>query len=838
MAFQQLYYTSCERGLSGFAGYQFNAVSPEVSTQAMREVEALTAYEPPRSLLYSQEPEELARCPVNLVFVPGEPALAARVRYAGRDSSQRFGNYFAHALSSPDFERDGGGLLGIELWEAPLWATGPVEHTGLPLLPARPEPGPLSPRSVGRFLRAHPHADRLPRLLAAALAALAQDRSVLVVDTSTEEIAHWFAAVCFLLPPPLARRLSFATYPHRPERGRLHLLGALPENRIELGPEQQDAYYLFDFVHGHCPDLPVPELVRLLARIGLPSARTLWGWIREYQGGEESRPEEWHGPVAAAAAAGGTLLHPADLAAVTGWLTGPAAALPAATVVTVLRNVHRQQQLDRDQLATFSRIAAASADHELAEQLLGEVYETDMLACRRGDPQAAAPVPLTHDPARRVRITQRWLTLFHQAEPVEALRLLGWAANADLCPPPPELVRRSAELTRRLLSATTSTGDAFAGLEDLLPAAARRWPEVRLGLVETLTNLAQGRDPLVPGVLSALPPGVLDETDLARQPELLEHFLVAQARRRPELAARALVRILRELRTQDTLELSLLHALWPDRHCWSLAEALRLVPDLPFDLRWDEGAHRWLTTTAQQPVTDQAALEGSLRLYELLAAPVRAGWLPPDLADCVERTLRVRDLLDEARSADGLTGLLSEHPDARWLPMQALLGRRLPARLAGRPVLDHREFAARLVHLEYGTAAAYLRQVEAAVLRVGPSRAADPVLISHLVAAGLALRYAPSAGLDALIRAIQQHAAQRWPAADAERFARELHAALPPPPSPPAAPAGATRPATVRGKVAGRVRGFLHPPAEPGPGPNPGPGSGPAPQPPTSTSKE
>ena len=28
MAFQQLYYTSCEHGLGGYGGYQFNAVTP------------------------------------------------------------------------------------------------------------------------------------------------------------------------------------------------------------------------------------------------------------------------------------------------------------------------------------------------------------------------------------------------------------------------------------------------------------------------------------------------------------------------------------------------------------------------------------------------------------------------------------------------------------------------------------------------------------------------------------------------------------------------------------------------------------------------------------------
>lgn len=202
MPFQQLYYTSCEQGLSGFAGYQFNAVSADVSAETMREVEALTAYEPPPSLLYSHAPEELARCPVNLVFVPGPTVLAARVRYVGRDSSQRFGNYFAHALTSADFARDGGGLLGIELWESPVWSSRPADRTRLPALEERPDAGPLTPGAVGRFLAAHPHAALLPVLLEAARTALAEDRSVLVVDSSTDRIAHWFAAACFLLPPP------------------------------------------------------------------------------------------------------------------------------------------------------------------------------------------------------------------------------------------------------------------------------------------------------------------------------------------------------------------------------------------------------------------------------------------------------------------------------------------------------------------------------------------------------------------------------------------------------------------------------------------------------------
>ena len=58
MAFQQLYYTSCEHGLAGYSGYQFNAITPGVSPVVMREVEDRTVYEPPGWLLAAPRPED------------------------------------------------------------------------------------------------------------------------------------------------------------------------------------------------------------------------------------------------------------------------------------------------------------------------------------------------------------------------------------------------------------------------------------------------------------------------------------------------------------------------------------------------------------------------------------------------------------------------------------------------------------------------------------------------------------------------------------------------------------------------------------------------------------
>ncbi|MFE0516498.1 hypothetical protein ACFW2E_43215, partial [Streptomyces sp. NPDC058964] len=278
--FQQLYYTSCERGLSGFSGFQFNAVSAGASAETRHAVEALAGYEPPRPMVESDTPELLARCPVNLCFTPeergGPGSTTLCVRYVGRDSARRFGNYFAHALHSEgDFTAASGGLLAIELWDSPVWTAEVADGTEIPELTGPPPRGPLTPRAVRTFLRGHPHAEQLPSLLAAVFAALTDEGSVVVIDDSTERIAHWFAAASYLLPPPLARRLSFATYLFRPTRSRLHLIGTVPEANAGFGPDDEESYTVFDFSAGRFPDVvPTHHLVRLLTRIGVGSIRS------------------------------------------------------------------------------------------------------------------------------------------------------------------------------------------------------------------------------------------------------------------------------------------------------------------------------------------------------------------------------------------------------------------------------------------------------------------------------------------------------------------------------------------------------------------------------------
>ena len=158
MAFQQLYYTSCEHGLGGYGGYQFNAVTPGVSPVVMREVEERTVYEPPRWLLANPGPEEPEAYPVAFCYGMSEAtgaAITAQVVFAGTDYSGRPGNYFAHALVTDTPDRDFGSLLPVELWGAGLWQDRPTGRTELPELAGPLPRGIIDRPATQAFLDAH-----------------------------------------------------------------------------------------------------------------------------------------------------------------------------------------------------------------------------------------------------------------------------------------------------------------------------------------------------------------------------------------------------------------------------------------------------------------------------------------------------------------------------------------------------------------------------------------------------------------------------------------------------------------------------------------------------------
>jgi hypothetical protein len=768
--FQQLYYTSCEHGLSGSSGFQFNAVSERVSAETRHRVEGLAGYEPPRALVESDAPELLARCPVNLCHTPGRQGGVTTlcVRYVGRDSARRFGNYFAHALyTEGEFTPESGGLLAIELWDSPVWTAEVAATTQIPELPAPLPRGPLSPRSVRAFLRAHPYAEQLPALLAAVFAALAEDGSVVVVDESTDRIAHWFAAVSYLLPPSMARSLSFATYLFRPARSRLHLIGSVPGADLSFGPDDEESYTVFDFAAGRFPEIvPTHPLVHLLTRIGVGSIRSVWSWTAEYTDGAERALGDWHAPVAAAAAAGGIELAEPDVRAVIAWLPGAGRLGPrGAAVAADLHTKHRD--LDDDQLAALSAAAAAGGDTALHRELERKLHRSRIRAyvtCRADEP---GPVPLT-DPTEREEGTALWRSLFDEAVTGrQRVRLLLWAEGARLAVEPELLASQSLDLARALLGAP----GAGTALEQEVAYLVRILPEFRTALATAVQEVLEARGGQEQ-LFAQFPAQLLSEQDLEGQPRLLEHYWRAQAERNPARTVDLLFRIL-AVRGAPAPDAELLRGLWRQPSpAWRHREATEIATRLPVDQPLGDAVGEWFDRAVKQKIDDDRALERCLELCDTLAAPRRYAWLKPATQECVRTTLDLDATLREATEATALARAFRKPQIDAWAPTRALKQYRLVPAMLRLPA-DPGLLAAEIGEFGFPITDGYLRAVQRAT--VSSARVTD-VLFSHLT--GLIAAYGARARMShthrELIEALDLHLARRWPPEQLERMARAL----------------------------------------------------------------
>ena len=319
MAFQQLYYTSCEHGLGGYGGYQFNAVTPGVAPAVLREVEERTVYEPPRWLLAEPHPDEPEAYPVAFSYgmseVPGT-AITTHVVFTGADYSGRPGNYFVHALVTGTPEQDFGSLLPAELWGSGLWHSRPVGGTELPPLPGPPARGVIDRPGTQAFLDAHEAGDVLPELLTAVSRAMAGEPPVLVGGHDVTENAWWIAAVCYLLGEHLGRRMTFTTYSHRPSYAGYHLIGVLPGM---VPPDAGTGFQLFDLAAGQTPHGAVHPLAALLASTGVMATAGLWQQAAVFSSGTEEDLDDWLAPVAVAA---GVLGRPCPPVRPTPWPGG------------------------------------------------------------------------------------------------------------------------------------------------------------------------------------------------------------------------------------------------------------------------------------------------------------------------------------------------------------------------------------------------------------------------------------------------------------------------------------------------------------------------------------
>ena len=437
MAFLQLYYTSCEHGLGGYGGYQFNAITPGTPPILLQEVEERTVYEPPRSLLV--HPEDPEAYPVAFSYglsAAAGMAVAAHVVFTGTDYSGRPGNYFAHALATSAPERDFEPLLPAELWGAALWRTGPADGTELPEMPGPLPRGTIDRPGTQAFLEARGAESALPELLTAVGRAMNGGRPVLVVSHDVTENAWWIAAISYLLGEHLAYQMTFTTYSHRPGYSKYHLTGVLPD-ALPAGADA--SFQMFDFAAGRTPGHDIHPVAALLANTGVMASGGLWRQAAAFASGTEKDLDDWLGPVALAARLFGQPLAPGVTNAVARWLPVAGGWMPAQLTDVALGVVLAQPDgtLNGERLnglLGLARRLASPAKVEQAERLLAGQAFADLI---RGE--SATPVRFQSPVAGAAR--DRAVRLLDEAPPATVQALLEWAAASGVLPPEADLER-------------------------------------------------------------------------------------------------------------------------------------------------------------------------------------------------------------------------------------------------------------------------------------------------------------------------------------------------------------------------------------------------------------
>jgi len=670
VSFQQLYYTSCEHGLGGYGGYQFNAVTPGVSPAVLRGVEEQTVYEPP-SWQAGEALEEPEAYPVAFSCRISEATgavITANVVFAGTDYSGRPGNYFAHALVTSAPERDFGPVLPAELWGAPLWRSSPVAGTELPELAGPPAPGIIDRPGVQSFLLAREAEGILPELLSAVGRAIAGDRPVLIVTEDVTETAWWVAAVSYLLGEPLARRMTFTTYSHRPDYARYHLTGALPGMLL---PEAYTSFQIFDFAAGRTPGAAVHPLAAILASAGVTNSPRLWQQAAAFASGAEEGLDDWLAPVALAAGLLGGHLTADQADTVARWLPGATRWIPTRLADVGLGVVltEPERTLTDERLAELLELARRLPAPPRVEHLERLLALRAIAHIARDEP--AVPVALGSPAVSAARNVA--IQALERATAPQAVALVTWTGASGITLPEDRL--RHYGRTRLEPDVPPS----------VLAGAVRCHPAVRRGFLERLA----GEPPETTRALLSGPVGSqLSRADLGRHPELTELWLlesVARGERPPLRAFDEIVDLRDAARLAPRLDATLLHLLWP-RGCppEDLTELLGVLTDSP-----PPDVIGWFGLQLEPLPVRATASDQWLGLAAALALHPITGLLPARPAGRVRSAIRILPLLRRARvegprgNADAFTRLFEEYAMADDDDIRGLLERELPAVLAG-----------------------------------------------------------------------------------------------------------------------------------------------------------
>ena len=252
MKYDQLYVTSCRRGVTGGSGFQTLAMSSGIQSAERAQVEGLVGYVLPSGTgTTAGEEQTMDESPTNFgyaILASGRWCLFQSVS-ASVDHNGRAGNYFGHAIigelgTLPE--------LPYAYWQSPTFLRNAkevekrVEETGDTSLALLELVVPGNPVEAVRGGDTQLVSD----LITALCCSRSSGRRV-VLEASPENAMKWYAAICEALPAQWAHEVTFCTYARDPLNLKTFLhLTAVRKGQGPFGFTNTDrdyTSYVFDF---------------------------------------------------------------------------------------------------------------------------------------------------------------------------------------------------------------------------------------------------------------------------------------------------------------------------------------------------------------------------------------------------------------------------------------------------------------------------------------------------------------------------------------------------------------------------------------------------------------
>ncbi len=264
----QLYYTSCQQGLSGYAGFQVCTESEGFPPEDRMEVQQKGSYTPPRDLPREPDADTIsAQFPTafRMTRLASGRMVLLRSVYVGQDYSERWGNYFFHALLLDEMPK---GHWPIDLYTWPGW----VERLQKDDDKTKPEPLPtiqvedilsniseteFSFSKLKDFLREKDgRIDALSKMLMAVFQRASTSRSIVIRESDAKNSLYWIACIQKAFPNSLQEELTFSTFQFSP-RGCQAINATMGETDFLFNEIEQHQFYEFDTLTGKYSDLPM-----------------------------------------------------------------------------------------------------------------------------------------------------------------------------------------------------------------------------------------------------------------------------------------------------------------------------------------------------------------------------------------------------------------------------------------------------------------------------------------------------------------------------------------------------------------------------------------------------